>query len=48
MALRDDMLTSKNNSLLNLEIEGGSKIVIDCYNMETNIPSSILLLMKDI
>ena len=32
MALRDDMLVAKNNEFLNLEIDGDSKIVIDCYN----------------
>ena len=31
-----------------LEIEGDSKIVIDCYNKRINIPSSIMLLMEDI
>ena len=32
MALKDDMLATKNNEFLNLQIEGDSKIVIDCYN----------------
>lgn len=32
MTLRDDMLAAKNNRFLNLEIEGDSKIVIDCCN----------------
>ena len=45
---RDGMLAAKRNSFLNLEIEGDSKIVIDCYNKMINIPSSILLLMEDI
>ena len=48
MALRDGMLAAKNNGFLNLEIEGDSKIVIDCYNKKSNIPSSIMLLMEDI
>ena len=30
MALRDCMLVIKRKGFLNLEIEGGSKIVIDC------------------
>ena len=48
MALKDDMLAAKNNEFLNLQIEGDSKIVIDCYNKKSNIPSSIMLLMEDI
>ena len=48
MVLRDDILTVKNNSFLNLEIEGDSRIIIDYYNKKSNIPSSIMLLMKDI
>ena len=48
MALKDDMLTTKNNEFVNLQIEGDSKIVIDCYNKKSNIPSSIMLLMEDI
>ena len=30
--LRNGMLAVKNNGFLNLEIEGDSKIVINCYN----------------
>ena len=48
MALRDDMLVAKNNEFLNLDIESDSRIVIDCYNKKSNIPSSIMLLMEDI
>ena len=48
MALRDGMLAAKKKCFLNLDIEGDSKIVIDCYNKNINIPSSILLLMEDI
>ena len=48
MALKDDMLTTKNNEFVNLQIEGDSKIVIDCYNKKSNTPSSIMLLMEDI
>ena len=32
MVLRDGVLATKNNGFLTLEIEGDSKIVIDCYN----------------
>ena len=49
MTLRDDMLATKNNKLLNLEIEGASKIVINYYNNNKNIiPNFIMLLMEDI
>ena len=48
MTLRDDISVIKNNEFLNLEIEGNSKIIIDCNNKKNNIHSSIMLLMKDI
>ena len=48
MTLRDDISVIKNNEFLNLEIEGDSKIIIDCNNKKNNIHSSIMLLMKDI
>ena len=48
MTLRDDVSVIKNNEFLNLEIEGDSKIIIDCNNKKNNIHSSIMLLMKDI
>ena len=32
MVLRDGVLATKNNGFLTLEIEGDSKIVIDCCN----------------
>ena len=46
ITLRDDMLNAKNNGFLNLEIEGDLKIVIDCYNKNSNMPSFIMLLVK--
>ena len=48
MIFRDDMLVVKFNELLNLEIEGDSKIVIDSYNKKSDIFSSIMLLMENI
>ena len=49
MTLRDDMLAAKNKKLLNLEIEGDQKIVINYYNNNKNIiPNFIMLLMEDI
>ena len=48
MTLRDDISVIKNNEFLNLEIEGDSKIIIDCNYKKNNIHSSIMLLMKDI
>ena len=41
-------LTAKNNEFINLEIDGDSKIVIDCYNIKNNIFSVIMLLIKGI
>ena len=38
MTLRDVILAVKNNGFLNLEIEGDSKIVIDCFNKRISIP----------
>lgn len=46
ISLREGMLATKNNNLLNSEIE--CEIVIDCYNKESNIFSFIFLLMDDI
>ena len=48
MTLRDGMLATKRKGFLNLEIVSDSKIMIDCYNKNINISSSILLLMEDI
>lgn len=48
MVFQDSVLLIKNNKFLNLEIEGGSKIVIDSYNKNNIIFNSIMLLMKDI
>ena len=46
--IRDGILAAKNKGYSSLEIEGDSKMVIDCYNKRINIPSSIMLLMEDI
>ena len=48
VALRDGVVVAKNNGFLNLEIEGNSKVIIDCYNQNYSLPSSIILLMEDI
>ena len=48
MTFRDSVLAAKNNGLLNVEIEGDLKVVIDSYNKKINIPSSLMLLMEDI
>ena len=48
MTLRYDMLATKNNWFLNLEIKGDARIVIDYYNKKSNIPCSIILLKEDI
>lgn len=48
MALRDCFVASKCNDILNLEIEVDSKVVIDCKNRKSSIPSSFILLMDDI
>ena len=48
MTLRDDILDAKNKSFLDLDMEGDSNIVIDCYNKKINIHSYILLLIKNI
>ena len=29
-------------------VEGDSKVIIECYNKKINLPSSIILLIKDI
>ena len=42
------MPTSKNNGFVNPKTESKSKILIDCYNKKSNIPSTIMLLMEDI
>ena len=47
VTLRDEILATKNSGYSNLEIEGDSKILIDCYNKSINIPSSIILLRED-
>ena len=48
MTLRDSLLAAENNFILNLGIEGDSKMVIDYYNKRSNVRHSIMLLMKDI
>ena len=48
MTLRDGILASKNNGFVSLEIEGDSKIVIDCFNKMISAPCSIRVLMEDI
>ena len=48
VALRVDVLAAIYNYFTNLEIEGDSKVIIDCYNRRSSSPSSIILLMKDI
>ena len=48
VALRDDVLASIYNGFTNFEIEGNSKIIINCYNGRSGLPSSIILLMEDI
>ena len=32
----------------NLEIEGDSKVTIDCYNKTSGLPSTIILLMENV
>ena len=34
--LRDDVLVTKNNGFLDLDMEIDSKIIIDCYNKKKN------------
>ena len=48
MSLRDGILAARNKGYSNLEIEGDSKIVIDCHNKMINIPSSIMVLIEKI
>ena len=36
------------NGFSNVEIEGDSKVVIDCYNKKCSSPRLIILLMEDI
>ena len=48
MSFRDGILAAKNKGYSNLEIEGDSKIVIDCHNKMINIPSSIMVFMEEI
>ena len=48
MALRDGVLTIRLNGFFNLEIEGDSKVIINCYKQKRSLPSLIILLTKDI
>ena len=49
IALRDGVLIVAYNGFFNLEIEGDSKVIIDCCNKNNNnLPSSIIILMEDI
>ena len=46
--MQTNVLTLKNIGFLNLEIEGYSKIVINCFYKRINVPYSIMILMKNI
>ena len=46
MIFQNSVLLIKNNKFLNLDIEGGSKVVIDSYNKKSIILNSIMSLMK--
>ena len=48
MTLIDGILAAKNNGFISLEIEGVSKIVINCFNKKSSALCSIRVLMKDI
>ena len=48
VALIDGILVATHNGFSNLEIEGDSKVIINCYNKKGSSPSSIILLMEDI
>ena len=48
MVLRYGILVAKSKGLLDLEVEGDSKIIVDCYIKKINIHSFILLLIDDI
>ena len=48
VALRDGVLAARLNGFFNLEIEGDSKVIIDCYKTKSSLPSSIILLIEDI
>ena len=48
VVLRYGILVATYNGLINLEIKGDSKVVIDCYNEKCSSPSSIMLHMENI
>ena len=48
VALRDGVLAARLNGFFNLEIEGDFKVIINCYNKKSILPSSIILLIEDI
>ena len=48
VTLRDGVLIATHNGFTNLEIEGDCKVIRDCHNKKSSLPSSIDLLMEDI
>ena len=48
IALRYSILAVNNNGFLSLEIEGDSKIIIDCFNKRISVSYSSRILMKNI
>ena len=47
MTFRDGIVATKYD-ILNLEIKGDFKVIIDCYNKKCSLPSLITLLIEDI
>lgn len=48
LSLKNGILVAKSKGYSNLEMEGDSKVIIDCYNKRIAIPSSIMILKEDI
>ena len=48
MALRDGIQATRFNGFSNKEIEGGSRVIIYCFNKTSSLPSYIIQLMEDI
>ena len=48
ISLRDGVVAAIYNGFTNLEIEGDSTVIINCYNRRSSSPSSVILLMEDI
>ena len=49
VALRDDVLAVTYNVFLDLEVKGGSKVIIDCYHKKkVYLHYSIIMQIKDI